>query len=119
MYWSIRIYDWPFAAHRLAWLYMKGAWPAVLVDHRDLDGLHNWWSNLREADKVQNGANMRMHRRNKSGFKGVSYRAGRFRATIRVNGRQKWLGYHDTAEAAHEAYRIAAIERSGEFARAA
>lgn len=119
VYWSIRIFDWPFHAHRLAWLYMTGAWPSDVVDHRDMDGLNNRWGNLREATKSQNAANSRLSRANTSGFKGASYhqQSGRWRATIMVSGKQKWLGYHDTPEAAHAAYRAALIERSGEFAR--
>jgi hypothetical protein len=119
-YRSIRIFDWPFLAHRLAWLYKTGRWPRTGVDHRDLNGLNNAWSNLREATKSQNGANTRAHRTNTSGYKGVSYcrSAKRYRATIKVGGKQKWLGYFDDPAEAHEAYIRAAIERSGEFARA-
>jgi len=117
-YRSIRIFDWPFMAHRLAFLYMTGKWPNQIVDHADLDGLNNKWRNLRPANKIQNGANARLSRSNKSGFKGVSRDAtGRFRATIQENGRQQWLGYYDTAEEAHAVYLSAAKEIHGEYAR--
>lgn len=118
-YWSVRIYDWPFHAHRLAYFYMTGLWPLAEIDHIDNDGLNNRWANLRDATKSQNGANRGASRNNKAGLKGVSFcrKAGRYRATIRLNGKQKWLGYFDTAAAAHEAYKAAAIEKSGEFAR--
>ena len=120
-YRSIRIFDWPFLGHRLAWLYMTGEWPVMGVDHIDLNGLNNRWANLREATKAQNGHNTRAPRTNTSGFKGVSLhkQTGRYRAYIRVDGRQRWLGYHDTAEAAHAAYARAANDLRGEFGRAA
>ena len=120
-YWSVRIFDWPFHAGPLAWLYMTGEWPADIVDHRDMDGLNNSWDNLREATKTQNAANTRASKRNTSGLKGASYckSAGRFRATIGVRGKQIWLGYFDTAEEAHAAYLDAATRLFQDFARAA
>jgi hypothetical protein len=117
-YRSIRIFDWPFLGHRLAWLYMTGEWPTHGVDHRDMDGLNNRWGNLRSATKAQNAANTKILRTNTTGFKGVSLsKNGRYRATIKINDRQKWLGYFDTPEEAHAAYCRAALERSGQYAR--
>lgn len=118
-YRSIRIYDWPFLGHRLAWLYMTGSWPVDTIDHIDLCGLNNAWANLRQASKAQNGHNTRAPRTNTSGYKGVSFhqQTGRYRATIRSGNRQIWLGYHDTPEAAHAAYTKAANELRGSFAR--
>lgn len=119
VYRSIRIFDWPFLGHRLAWLYMTGAWPASGIDHRDGDGLNNRWANLREATKVQNAGNVKAKRRNTSGFKGVSQTPnGRFRASIQSNGNWRHLGTFMTAEEAHSAYIAAAIETFGDFARA-
>ena len=118
-YWIIRIFDWPFLGHRLAFLYMTGDWPLVQVDHIDLNGLNNRWINLRDATRSQNLANTRAWRNNSTGFKGVSLckKTGRYRATISLNSKQKWLGSFDTPEAAHAAYCHAARERSGKFAR--
>lgn len=119
-YRSIRIYDWPFLAHRLAWLYMTGEWPAHGIDHRDLDGLNNRWNNLRLATKTENGANTRATKRNRLGLKGVCAAAGsggRFRASIGAGGKQKHLGTFDNPEDAHAAYAAAARELFGEFAR--
>lgn len=120
-YRSIRIFDWPFLGHRLAWLYMTGKWPGTGVDHRDLNGLNNRWTNLRAATKTQNAGNTRLQPTNKTGFKGVSTygTTGRFRANICIFGKQTWLGAYDTAEEAHAAYVAAAIEHYGEFARGA
>lgn len=115
----IRIFDYPFLAHRLAWLYVEGRWPTDGIDHRDLDGENNRWRNLRPATKFQNGANRGPNSNNKTGFKGVSVRAGRFRATIQVNGKWRSLGVFDSAQEASAAYRAAAIRLAGRFARVA
>ena len=119
LYWSIRIFDWPFHAGPLAWFYMTGDWPAAIVDHADCNGLNNRWSNLRLATKAQNAANVGASKANTSGFKGVSAKAGRWRATIYIGGKQKALGTFDTAAEAHVAYAKAAAAVHGPFARAA
>lgn len=90
-----------------------------LVDHKDLDGLNNIRGNLRLASASQNHANAKPPKDNKSGYKGVSWhtRVGCWRAVITKNKRQHHLGYFDTPEEAHEAYKKAALELFGEFAR--
>lgn len=120
-YWTIGINGSAFQAHRLAWLYVTGEWPKDIVDHEDGDGLNNSFENLREADKSKNGANSKLSTNSTSGFKGVCFDKSkqRFMASITFDGRQHFLGYHDTAEEAHSAYVIAAEHYFGAFARAA
>jgi len=110
-----------YMAHQLAWLWMTGAWPAIRLDHRDLDKANNRWTNLRQATRSQNGANTKVSRKSASGLKGITQdkRSGRWYAAITVNQKRRKLGGHDTAEAAHAAYVKAAAEAFGEFARAA
>ena len=49
-----------------------------------------------------------------SRFKGVSpYRKGKWQATIRIDGKLRWLGSFDTAEEAARAYDDAVLENRG------
>lgn len=76
-------------AHRLAFLYMTGAWPVGEVDHKDTDRLNNSWDNLRDVDPVINRRNKSIHRNNTSGIVGVSWNKSdnRWRAYIGVDGK--------------------------------
>ena len=108
-----------YLAHRLAWLWVKGEWPPGDLDHRDGNGANNAIENLRPAACWQNLANQGLSRANTTGFKGVTLRksTGRYVAQIHVHGKNRHLGYFDSPEEAHAAYRKAAREHFGEFAR--
>lgn len=108
-----------FYAHRLAWFWMKGSWPERTVDHEDLDGENNRWSNLRRATQAQNGMNRGVSSNNKLGLKGVSLckSTGRYRADIGIGGKSVNLGRFDCPAAAHFAYIVSADKNFGEYAR--
>ena len=92
-------------SHRLAWLYVTGACPRDQIDH--INGIRddNRFCNLREVDNSANGQNRaRADRDSATGLLGVSPHRSRFRAQIRLNGRQRYLGTYTTAEEAHKAY---------------
>ena len=110
-----------YQAHRLAWFYMTGEWPALQIDHKDTDRANNAWSNLREATHGQNVNNSGPRKNNTSGFKGVSFfkPKQRWHARIMHEGQLHLLGYFNTPEAAHAAYARKAHELHGEFARVA
>jgi hypothetical protein len=89
--------------HRLAWLYMTGAWPSRKIDHRDGQKHNNCWANLRDVEDRVNAENVRQAR-----CHGVSGHLGanktkwpdKWRAIITVRGKQKHLGiFADPAEA--------------------
>ena len=107
-----------YGMHRLAWLIMTGEWPGE-IDH--INGIKddNRFANLRVATRSQNLANTSKPITNTSGLKGATYYKSRgvWYSQIRVNGERIFLGYHPTKEAAHEAYRAAALRMRGEFAR--
>lgn len=94
-------------AHRLAWLYMTGAWPEGVIDHINGNRTDNRWTNLRPSDATLNQQNQR---KAKAGsivnLLGVSVEkeSGRFIAQITHNYKHIHLGRFDTAEEAHAAY---------------
>jgi hypothetical protein len=108
-----------YKSSRLAWLYMTGRWPTLDVDHRDGNPRNDSWANLREATDSQNTANKKRPSNNSSGFKGVCWAKDRRKwgAQIGFHYRKIHLGFFDTPEAAHEAYKAKARELFGEYAR--
>lgn len=101
----IRIDDKLYGAHRLAWLYMTGAWPKGEIDHIDGNPSNNAGVNLRDVSHAMNQQNIvRAKKGNLSKFLGVTKVGNRWKSRIRVGNEQKHLGYFDTPEAAHEAY---------------
>jgi hypothetical protein len=105
--------------HRLAWFYCYRKWPQDTIDHKDGEKNNNKIGNLREATKSQNQFNRKAAKRNRTGFKGVSWcnTRNKWRATIVAHGVWKNLGVFERPEDAHAAYRDAALELHGEFAR--
>lgn len=116
-YVQIKLRNFNYLAHRLAWLYVYGEWPEGELDHINGDSLDNRIANLRLATTSQNQANRRINQNNASGFKGVCKLRARFRAKITREGQARHLGTFDTPEEAHAAYAAAAREHFGEFAR--
>jgi hypothetical protein len=91
----------------------------VDVDHKDLNGLHNWRNNLRLCNDSQNGANRPKSPNKSSPYKGVSWHKTdkKYHARITINKKIIQLGrYSDDKEAAR-AYNKAAQELFGPFAR--
>lgn len=107
-----------YLAHRLAWLYVYGRWPAKHLDHINGDRADNRIGNLRECSQRQNEWNKRAPVTNTSGRKGVkvSETPNRWHAQIRVNGKLVHLGTFSSAEDAETAYKKAAETHFGQFA---
>src|SRR5690606_19356654 len=89
------------------------------VDHIDGNSLNNSKANLRVCNHSQNQANARLRTDNTSGYKGVSFLASNnvWVASIKIRGKQTYIGRFNTPETAALAYNEAAIRLHGEFAR--
>lgn len=106
-YISVTVDSCRFLAHRVAWAIKHGSWPTDQIDHINGDRSDNRLSNLRSATNQQNSSNKTKHARNKSGHIGVHWRedAKKWRASIMIRGKRKYLGYFDTKDEAAKAYR--------------
>jgi hypothetical protein len=96
-----------YLAHRLAWMYVYGEWPNQFIDHKNGNPLDNRIENLRDVSHKTNCENKRtIGTKNTSGYLGAGWREDRkkWRGVITVNRKQKFLGFFDTAELAHQAY---------------
>lgn len=116
-YLTISIFGRAYLAHRLAWFYIKGRWPKYDVGHKNADRKDNRLCNLRSATKSQNLGNSKKRKDNKTGYKGVSARRGKWVAYIGLFGKNRFLGSFDSPKKAHIAYLIAAKKQWRGFAR--
>lgn len=70
-YWIVGIGHHRFLAHRLAWFFVYGEWPAE-IDHINRDPLDNRICNLRPVSHKQNTWNLSVSTRSKSGLLNIS-----------------------------------------------
>lgn len=85
--------------HRIAWLYVHGIFPPDDIDH--INGLRsdNRLCNLRAARRFENCQNTESA--------GVWFEAGKWRASLAVQGEKHYLGRHSTKVEAEAARRVA------------
>lgn len=90
-----------------------------VVDHKNGNSLDNRKRNLRICTSAQNSRNRKLNCDNTSGFKGVVMhkQKQKYMAQIGVDGKNIFLGYHETKEDAARKYNIAAKKYHGKFAR--
>ena len=107
-----------FKVHRIIWFMAHGRWPKEL-DHINGDRSDNRLKNLRKVTRFQNVANSKLRSTNRSGVKGAWWdkERGKWMSQIEHRGYTTSLGRFETKEAAHAAYRKAALRLHGEFAR--
>lgn len=106
-------------AHRIAWALHHGQWPKDQIDHINGVKTDNRICNLREATNAQNGKNLKLSKANKTGIAGVcwSKRYQNYRAYIKVEHKQKYLGTFKTIEGAAKARHDAEDQYFGEWKR--
>lgn len=111
-YIEIKVNGRPYLAHRLAWLYMTGSWPADEIDHIDGNPGNNRFHNLRSVDHKENGRNQKMPCNNTSGIVGIHWFKPRqkWQARITLDGKRIYLGYFDSLEEATKVRKQAEIK---------
>lgn len=84
-----------YRLHRLAFLYMNGAFPPDQTDHINHIRTDNRWGNLRHATNQDNGKNQKMHSTNTSGHVGIHWfkPTKKWQSRIYVNKKHIHLGY--------------------------
>jgi hypothetical protein len=107
-YVGIRLFGRRYYAHRLAWLYVYGAFPTNVIDHINGCKNDNRIENLREVTQAQNLQNVLSPKRNALGHTGVyRHKSGRYRCSISINGVCHSLGCYETLALASEAREFA------------
>ena len=105
-----------YYAHQIVWKMVHGE-DVTELDHINGDRSDNRLANLRPATRSQNLSN-RGRKVGKTLPKGVRQNPfGRYLAQIQINRRTVHLGTFTTIDEAHAAYRTAATETFGQFAR--
>ena len=90
-----KLFGGAYVAHRVAWLIAHGSWPAGLIDHINGDRADNRLENLRVVDARENTRNAARPKHNTSGVTGVykHTHSPKWVATIKVDGRARYLGF--------------------------
>jgi hypothetical protein len=105
--------------HRLVWFWHHGTFPREHTDHINHCRTDNRIENLRAVTNQQNNFNQSKRSKSTSSkWRGVSRntKLQLWRAAIKVEGHQKFLGYYTEEEDAALAWNFAAVEYYGEFA---
>lgn len=102
-YRSVEIDGFAYLEHLVAWLLVKGSWPAMEIDHKDRNPSNNIWTNLREATRSENVLNTGTPKNNSLGVKGIRKMRDKFQARLKFNGIHYHVGTFPTLDAAVEA----------------
>lgn len=107
-----------YMIHRIAYYYVSGIDPLENeVDHINGNTLDNRFDNLRLATHADNTKNCKKYKNNTSGFKGVDFHRGKWRARIQVNKKIIYLGYYTNKFYAALVYTRAAKYYFGKWRR--
>lgn len=98
----IKVLSKKLRAHRIAFAMVYGWWPTI-VDHKDGNRANNKISNLIASDHSANTKNS--ERRRKGEYIGAIRYGNRWKARVRVNNEEFYLGTFHTREEAAQAVR--------------
>lgn len=97
----------PYRLHRVIWLMVHGEWPKGVIDHINRIPDDNRIENLRDVDFCVNNQNRVMAANKTTGVMGVCIPSAcphKFKTSICVKGKNKFIGYFDSLEEARAAY---------------
>jgi hypothetical protein len=108
---DVRLHGNLYRAHRLVWRWVTGEDPGHLeLDHINSNRQDNRYQNLRLATRAQNMWNI-------ASSGATKMPCGRYYSRIRVGDTPIYLGTFATENEARAAYKKAALELRGEFAK--
>ena len=108
-----------YKAHRIAWVLHYGFDTNMRIDHVNGDRSDNRIDNLRECTNQQNNNNRGPSAISKSGYRGVTRvtcHKELWQASVRVLGKQRYLGCFPSKELAAEFSQLAREMLHGQFA---
>ena len=113
----ISLHGEPFLVHRIAYYMVNGTCPEYL-DHINGDRFDNRIENLRPATRSENACNIGLKRTNTSGIKGLSWakKPKKWLACIKINNKNKNLGYFESKELGAEVLELARELLHGNYA---
>lgn len=108
-YWQGNLLGKVYKAHRVIWALHYGEWPIGEIDHINGNRADNRIHNLRIVTPSQNRRNMRPRRDLPLGVRKVG---NVWEATIKIAGKNKYLGRHQTIQQAVVARKRAEADHS-------
>lgn len=105
-----------YYAHQIVWLILYKIWPTHEIDHKNGNKANNKPKNIRRATFSQNITNKGLSKVNKTGYKGITFVAGKWNVQIMHKRKSYYLGRFSNKKEAALAYNKAAREIWGEFA---
>jgi len=101
-----------YRAHRVIWAMVFGEWPSGEIDHINGNPSDNRIKNLRVVTAKENSKNLKKSIKNTSGTMGVYWykRDCVWTASIKINGKNKHLGYFEKKSDAIFARKLAEYE---------
>ena len=102
-----------FYIHRLIGIYfIPNPNNKECIDHRDGNPSNNSIENLKWCSHSENMLNKKNYGKYKKGVH-FNKQNNKFQSSIRINGKNKYLGSYETEEEGHQSYRLKFIELHG------